>query len=313
MMLAIVGSFAFLYSCGDDDEDPSAAPTVSVSAAITGGSALSDGGDVEAGSSVDFTVSVTAEGGFNVLRLANGVTAEFPRTDTDNVTLGTDGTTATVTFQVTTESGDAGNSVTIDFTAVDDEDQTGTGSFSFNIVAPASPDVVTHTETLLGGQLNPNESSFYNAVDDASYGYADMRDNNSANTDFAFFYGTTNMYTIAALDDSDAGIAFEAAIGADALSATVIATRNQTRFKPTDLTSTEFEAIATEADLLNAYGEVAAGDTKVNGLEAGDVFAFVLDDDRAGKVGLVEVVATGGTSGADRTITIQVKIQPDSN
>lgn len=306
-LLILLSASVFLFSCGEDDEPTASAPSITVTAEVDG-VAINSGDEVEVGSVIDFTVDISAPGGVNTLWVGDNAVSR--------VQLGADAgaTTASYSFPITiTDEGLQG----VEIYAVDDIDQSST-TVTYNVTGVIiSPAVVTHTATLLGGQLNATENSFYNAIDDAVYSYASFRDNNSASTDFLFFYGETNMYTIAAIDDTDASTAFNAAIApgddTDPLGPSIIATRNQSRFKALTTTTVEdFDAIATEADLLNVYGEVAASETKVNGLEVDDVFAFVLDEERDSKVGIAKVTATGGTTGADRTITIQVKIQPDS-
>ena len=166
-MLTVVGSFAFLYSCSDDDEDPSAAPTANVVASITAGGSLTDGGDVVAGETVEFTVNVTAEGGFNTLNVTGAVTESFSRNDL-GIEAGT--TTAAPSFNYVTDDGEIGTSLTFNFEAVDDENQTVEVSFSFNVVAPPSPDAKVQTAVLLYAPTgDENSETFYSIADDETY------------------------------------------------------------------------------------------------------------------------------------------------
>lgn len=310
LMLAVVASLGLTYSCSDDEEDPVAAPSIALSAEV-GGAAISSGAEVEAGNVIEVSAVVTAPGGFNVFRgtgtgtSGTEITVEASRND-----LGLDAgaTEASISLPDLETEGLDGETFDWAFEAVDDANQIGTATFSYDIVAPPSPDAVANVGVILNGQLNASGGSFLDVIENAVYGYADTRDAQSANVDMVFFYGTTNMYTIASLDDTDAGVAFGSAVGADALSASTIATRNPTKFKVLSSTAADFDGVATEADLLTLFGgDVAAADTKVNGLSAGDVFGFELASARGSVIGLVSVTATGGTSGADRTITFNVK------
>jgi hypothetical protein len=301
-ILGIVG-LIFMTSCGKDEGVVATAPSISISASVDG-SAIASGDDVTVGSSVSFAVTITAPGGVNGLTVGG---TSYSRTE-----LGA--SAGDISGEITLTAGAAletqiGATISFEFVAVDDLNQTTTETFTYVVVALPSPDVITHTQTLIGGQSNTSAGSFYNSVTDAVYTYADMRDNNSANTDFLFFYGNTNLYTIAAINDADASTAFDAAIGPNSLSAATIQTRNATKFKAlTTMTAAQFDAIISDNDLLSAYGEVAASATKVNGLAAGNVFAFVLADARGSRTGLVKVIGTNGTDGSSRSIDIQVKI-----
>jgi hypothetical protein len=315
LFFSAIGSVAILASCGGDEEEPlPAAPSieVEVEGVEVSGSAISA---VE-GETATFTVVVTAEGLFNTLKIVPSVdgvagTAQFIGKGETAVTLTEEGTVGTVVVTYEFDAEDVGKELSWEFVGVDDEAQEASKTFTATVEA-APVLVVTQTEKLIGGQLNSSTGSFYNAVGNEVYSYASFRDVNSAKVDFLFFYGETNMYTIAAIDDADASTAFNAVIAGDAdpLGAAIIATRNSSKFKVTEVTADEFDDIENVAQLEAAIGEIAIDATKVNGLSVGDVFAFTLDESRGSLMGLAKVVKTEGTSGASRSITIQVKIQP---
>jgi len=312
MIYGAVASMAFLYSCGGDEETPApAVPTIAVATTVNGTAATSPL-NVVPGDEVVFNVSINAEGGFNVYRVyasKDGGTAtklaEYTRLD-----LSVDAGVAVVTDSRATEieAEDVGSTITYEFEVVDDKDQTSTTEIE---VVVNDNSITTHTETLLGGQSNASANSFYNSIDNSTYSYSSFRDDNSANTDFCFFYGNTNEYTIAAIDDADANTAFSAAIDGtdDALGSSIIETRNQTRFVTTSISPEDFDAIDGEYALLDAFGDVTPAATKQNKLITNTVFAFELAESRGSLKGLAKVVSTGGTSGADRSITILVKVQ----
>ncbi|MEQ8472773.1 MAG: hypothetical protein RIC35_16395 [Marinoscillum sp.] len=314
LALIAVASMIFITSCGDGDtEEPKPnAPTLTVTTELNGTAATSP---IEAkpGDEVSFDVSITADGGFNVVRVYSSVDGgsaslvqELTRLD---LNLEAGSTTASASFTSTIEAQLVGSEVTYEFEAVDDADQVSTAEVIVNVT---DNPIVTQTETLLGGQSNASADSFYNSIENETYPYDSFRDNNSANTDFCFFYGNTNMYTIAAIDDEDANTAFSAVISDNALGSAIIETRNETRFVTTAVSPEDFDAIDGESALLDAFGDVTPSATKQNMLEANTVFAFQLAESRGSLKGLAKVISTGGTSGADRSITILVKIQEEA-
>lgn len=83
LLSAIAGGFTFLTNCGTDDEpEPIPFPTISVNVLNgSNGNTINDGGQVEATDLVEFTIDITAEGGFNVFRVSGSMTEEFTRND----------------------------------------------------------------------------------------------------------------------------------------------------------------------------------------------------------------------------------------
>ena len=315
LFFSVIGSAAFLYSCGGDDEVLPTAPSVEVE--VEGVDVTGTAISAVEGETATFTITVNAAGGFNTLNVTpiidgtTGAVQAIPRTAA-NVTLTEENTVAVIGLDYTFDAEDVGKDIEWEFEAVDDSDQTGMATITATVEA-APVAVVAHTETLIGGQLNASLGSFYNSLDNEVYTYAQTRDAESANVDFLFFYGDINQYAIAALDDADANTAFSSALGVTNVLTTAIATRNSTKFKVTTVTAAQFDAIENVAELEAAIGgDVAADASKVASLEAGDVFAFTLVEARGALKGLVKVVGTAGTSGTNRAITIQVKIQPSA-
>jgi hypothetical protein len=300
-LLAIAGVMVFT-SCDPEEETPVAAPTVEVT--LVDGKAEYAIDDV-----VVVQVSFTAPGNLvamSYVTINNGASSARTIVDLNDINLA-NATSGSPRFNFTLNETFAGQTFSIEFEVEDGEGRTAKDDVEV-VVEEAKP-IITHTQTLLGGQSNASEPSFYNAITDDRYNYASMRDTNSANTDWCFFYGTTNLYTLAAIDDADANTAFSAVIGANALSAEVIATRNPTRFNSTTVTAAEFDAISNEAQLLDKAEFETAGSSKANALEVGQVYAFKLASARGARFGLVKIVGTGGTDGSNRTITFVVKIQ----
>ena len=299
MMLSLV----FIYSCSDDEEPTptAAAPSISVSATLDG-SAVSGGATVEVGDTLVVTLAGTTPGGFNVFRAITGSsTTEVSRTDLE---LEMGATSATTSLNVPITEGVAGTTVDWSFVVVDDLDQADTTTFSYT-VAELSPDALLATTTLFG-QSNPDGGSFFDLVNGEVYGYAVARDDETANVDFVFFYGSTSGYAIGAIDDSNVQTAFSAAgVAIDGVFDASLF--NSTKFKA--LTDVDFDAIETEADLADAIGEVAPDASLASSLMEGTVFGFQLDAARDGIQGVVKVTETGGDGPSNRTITFDVKYE----
>ncbi len=306
LSLAVVASLMLLYSCGEDEETLPDLPTIS---------ATPDAASYEFGATAEITIDVTAPGELSGVNWTFTVDAEsgdkefnspadIGLSDTET------GLQTAIMEIVLDQEFYSGATVSIEFEVVDKSNQSTTDIVEFT-VGEASPPASGNVGVILGGQLNATTGSFYDVVANEVYNYATTRDEQSANVDFLFFYGETNGYTIAALDDDQAAIAFDAAIGVDgSLSEETMETRNPTRFKAlTEATANDFEGVETVADLNNLVGEVAPEATLMNGLEAGDVFGFQFATDRGATLGLIHISAVGGTQGSDRTITFDVKFE----
>lgn len=307
LMLTAVGAIAFLYSCSEEDEPTAAAPSISVSAALADGTALADGGNVITGNTITVTVNATTPGGFNVVRAtSSGSTQEFSRT-----TLQLDAGATSASFNITdiaTPDEAVGTTIDWTFTVVDDLNQTGETTLSYTIDAVPSPDANTGMNQLFG-QLNADGGSFYDLMNDAVFGYAATRDEQTANVDFAFFYGTASGYAIAALRDeslhdafADANVPIDGIFDANEF--------NFTSFKALEASAEDFDGAVSEADLASLIGEVAPDATVANNLEVGSVFGFILDEEkRQGLSGLMKITATddGTNQGAGRTISFEIK------
>jgi len=190
--------------------------------------------------------------------------------------------------------------VIITISVVDDSNQTTDVTFTLTVKATVA--ISEYSATLLGGQTNATEPSFFNAIDGTTYLLGDFLNTHSMHTDILYFFGSTNQATLAAPDDSDADIAF----GTGTI--TAAPTLNATRFVVSDLTAAQFDEILFDHEIL-AQSFDAGGASKANQLAVGNVLVFQLDAARGSKFGLVKVVAIEGTSGVDRSITIDTKIQ----
>ncbi len=308
LLLTIVGSIGLLYSCSDDDETPPAAPSLSVSAAIDGGGSLSDGGDVGTGETVTFTVTITAPGGFNTLNVSNGLTATYNR-NSQEAEVSEDGTSATVTFSAETPS--QAGSITVDFEAVDDDNQTTTDSFSFNVTSPAAK---VQTAIILfapGGEGKTH--TFYSISEDMVYSIDDVdatTDPVSGTIDLGYYYGqeanlvSPSVYvSFTGLGDTQYGDAN------DGLPAW--GTRNETKLAETTLTDvTEITTVADVEGAISGIDFTAAGNV-MEGLAVGEIYAF---ETAGGLQGLIRVLSIlegfqVGTDPNDSEVTGNVELE----
>lgn len=127
------------------------------------------------------------------------------------------------------------------------------------------------------GSFNDVVGSFYNTVDNMVYTIPEAKQNQEK-VDFLFFKGVTNINTIAAPDDEDAG-------SIETFHLDEWTTRNQTRFNLTEMGAEAFDAIE-QTHVFPEFNEEEAL-TKANELEVGQVVLFRTE---AGKHGYFKVV-----------------------
>lgn len=168
---------------------------------------------------------------------------------------------------------------------------------TLNVTAQGDPGINSYTAVLMGAQDNTTYGSFYDAESNTVYMIADAK-TNAAAVDIVYFYGATNLATLAApSDQASQDVYNQSTSGIQTWSV-----KNATMFKTTSLTGSDFNAVATSADInTHASGGTA---TKANLLASGEVVAF---ETVGGKKGLVHIGAI--TTGANGSITLNVKIQ----
>ena len=180
----------------------------------------------------------------------------------------------------------------------DKNDLTASGSFTITVEQVGGP-IKTWTKTL--GSWSSNTGSSFASITGEVYQITEAKAN-SALIDFMYYYGATNLATLAAPDDADAATVFTGNTGVASWS-----TRNSTKFKTTSMTAAEFDAVAD--DLLIVSSATGATASTEHPLEVGDVVAFITDPDKAdgSKMGLIKVDAIA--TGAGGTMGIVVKVQ----
>lgn len=289
-LLLFAAGLIFLSSCGGEDEEVFEIPSISLnSSSYTG----------FVGETATVSGTITAPAGINVYRFTvivdgvAGTPVEFPRGSTIE-------TEAQFSYDYTLVEEQVGASVVIEIEAVDEVNQVGTATFTVTTQAAA---INAYSTLLFGAQGNQNPG-FYDAITNTQYTYANARDN-SSEVDLAYYYGATNANSIAAIDDAGLNAVYTS-VGLPIEG--TFATRNSTRFAATELTSSDFDLITNEAELLNAYNFDNATNSSSTQLAVGDVLAFVLDADRGGLSGLILITEINDTNG-NGTITIDVKVQ----
>jgi hypothetical protein len=186
--------------------------------------------------------------------------------------------------------------------ATDKDNQTATKSIDVT-VGGSSGNLQAEQSITLGGQDNSN-GSFYASLSGGSvYTTALLKSGSHfGEIDLIYYVGATNkeaIFSPKAIVDAD--------ISWGGLVATTLwGTPNATKFKlavAADYTDATYASVATlgaDASLDLANG----GDTPIEGLKTGDVYAFKT---AGGKYGVFKVTAV--TAGATNTITLAVKVQ----
>lgn len=315
-LFALVGSFVFLYSCGEDEPEPTTdAPSIDFS--VTGGTlnATMDTVFVDFGGTIDWTFNITAPGGFNTFRLSGAVTGEFTRTD-----LGLEAGATSATVSATTGPWDQVGNFTVTATAVDDVD-TGQTSSADVVVSVSGVPARAYSAVLLfaplaedpdtGGDQRTSETWFSTNLGEAiSSAEIVASTASSADVDFGYYY------TSAAYLSSPAS--YNANVYDLSENGQNWGTLNGTMFKETTLTSTDFTETTLWSQLDDAY---AAGTNEAGSLivEADKVYAFSTDADKGAKKGLILVKAIvdgdndGSFFGAADYVEMDILVQEDAN
>ena len=168
---------------------------------------------------------------------------------------------------------------------------------AFDIVVINPGAAVTKFTDVEFGSWNDPIGSFFSSIEGITYtvGQTSAVPANQAKIDFLFFYGQTNKNTFASPDDADAN-------GINDLKLNLWTTKNQTRFNPSNLTVSQFDAIGTTFNFPTF--DFSAQTTKVNNLSAGKIFMFKTKNN---KLGLVKVTYVSTTRGDKAKATIIVQ------
>lgn len=281
-----------LSSC-EDTEGVDPAPTITINPSSA---------TIDVGQTADFTYTVVSEKNLEEIRIiARNVTQE-------TVTDFTNNDSHNGSFSFTPLATDAGTKVTITVEAIDKDNNRSSQSVEVTVNEQTEPIAIeSFPAILLGAQDNANTGSFLDASTGNVYKVSDAR-TNSQLIDMAYLQGSASNgqgAVIGSLRDASVEQVF---------STTSWTTRNNTRFRNTTLSETNFNAITDGSELTAAYaagtepnvtnGNQSEGSaSRVNQLTAGKVFAFRTAD---GKEGLAYIVSVD--AGETGSIRLNVKV-----
>lgn len=192
-----------------------------------------------------------------------------------------------------------GEKVVYTLTVTDSKSKTAIGSTEYTVVRENG--IIASSVIELGAQANTAvEYKFLGLADNFATYTAGTSTANSSKIDFVYYYGATGKNALAAPSNVD---------GAQVIWDKVIAdwaTKNETKFKTTALTATEFDNImnTTKVDDTFYNLDFSAATDKVTELSAGDVVAFKT---AAGVVGLAKFTAVASAN--DGSMKIQIICQ----
>jgi hypothetical protein len=191
-------------------------------------------------------------------------------------------------YHETTEVGT--NYISIEVT--DKQGNVETKSYTVEVTAAIN----TYSAILLGS-YSAEVGSFFSTSTGSVYTQADAK-TNSNSIDFVYYYGTTNLATIAAPDESGAESIYDnTSTGLQTWS-----TQNSTKFVMSSVTTSEFDDMEDDIDIS---GDTNVNNSAVTALEENDVVAFTTADDKDGLFKVISITGTGGSS----TIEIEVKVK----
>lgn len=179
---------------------------------------------------------------------------------------------------------------------ITDKDNEST-EIAFNVTTTAGGPITSYNQKILGSYDNSAYGSSFASFDGTVYTLADAKAN-AAKIDWMYYYGATNLATLASPNDATVLAIFTSTNGPANWSV-----RNDTRFAACTLPSgLTWDNITTDAEIV-PLASVAA-DTKANMLAIGQIVAFKTV---AGKQGLIKIEAITGTGAG--SITYSVKVQ----
>ncbi|MFC2087919.1 hypothetical protein ACFLSA_07155, partial [Bacteroidota bacterium] len=182
---------------------------------------------------------------------------------------------------------------------ITDENLTTTETRIIKVLA-GEGEIITYSTVILGGQTNATYGSSFASINGNVYKWADAMAN-SDKIDFVYFYGSTNGATIASPKDDQAAVAF------GSLEFTDWDTQNDTKFAK--VSGVNWSEVTGDGIIVEKA--VNLNDTRANQLTVDQIVAFETASTSAhpSKKGLFKVTSISGTTGADRQITIEVKVQ----
>lgn len=168
---------------------------------------------------------------------------------------------------------------------------------AFEITTTAGGAINEYKQKILGSYDNSSYGSSFASADGSVYTLSQAKAN-AAKVDWMYYYGVTNLATIASPNDASVSTIFTSADGPASWSV-----RNDTKFAKVTLPSgLTWDNITTDAEIIPFASSASA--TKVNTLTVGQVVSFKTV---TGKMGLLKVEEITGTGAG--TIKYSVKVQ----
>lgn len=186
------------------------------------------------------------------------------------------------------------------FTVWDDHEMSSTTTITIT-TEPAAPDIKVYDNVILGDQDNNTTGSFFASDEGAVYMQAEAK-TNQERIDFLYYNDGVNFASIAAPNDTYAGVIYNNATNG----LQTWTTLNPTKFKVSSLTNNGFNQITTSAQIVTAcILPTTPNQTDINNLEALDILAFETALDVYGLMRVDEIITTGD----NKTIKLTIKIQ----
>ncbi|MDO1448830.1 hypothetical protein Q0590_21310 [Rhodocytophaga aerolata] len=279
-LFAAVSMFT-MTSCSSEEDTVDPAPTATI-ASTTPATA-------KVGDEITLSAAVVAQSKIKsiVTRLDNAdldtKTSNFTNSTSDNYS-----------FKYAIPSTAGGKELKFTIVVTDSKDRVVNATHTVKVDATGS--VRTQSAKLIYGQDNTTNGSFYTTEATGTvYKQADAK-TNAAKVDFLYFYGATNLATLATPSDADAKTMYNnSTTGLQTWSKL-----NTTKFKELTMTKAEFEASTFASIETAATGATA---TKINNLTANKVIGFITE---GGKKGIIFVNSVTGTSAGNIDITVKI-------
>jgi len=290
-VIILMASVPFFTSCSKDTTTTDVKPTIN----FTGGTGFTSGDvTLKAGEAIQVGISAFSNSSSKA-KLKN---LKVVRTFSNTPFTALDSTFSTTdAFNITLESFayPAAGIERWTFTITDKDGESA--EISFNITTTAGGAIVSYNQVILGSYDNSAYGSSFASADGNVYTLAEAK-TNAAKIDWMYYYGVTNLATLASPNDATVTDIFSSGNGPASWSV-----RNDTRFAKVSLLSgTTWDAITTDAEILPLVAGIS--DTRVNLLTPGQIVAFKTV---TGKQGLIKIESITGTGAG--TITYSVKVQ----
>ena len=287
--LLVVSGFFFVTSC-TEDENGDVKPTIN----FKGGAGYVSQ-DITLDTDAEFTIGITAAS--NSSSGAKLSLLELTRVY-NNATWFTWDTAIDVSYysiDITMTSLNVEGTEKISLKVTDKDGQTNEISVNITTESAAGP-ITAFDQKILGSYQSATGSSFASA-DGSIYSLAEAKAN-QAKVDWMYFYGASDLATIAAPNDAHAALVFNNATNG----LQTWTTKNATLFRIVT-TTIDWNAI-TDDTIIMQEAATAPDQTRIATLAAGNILLFKTV---TGKYGMIKV--NNIAVGADGTIDISVKVQ----